>query len=355
MGYNTATGSTDIDSSASSNSSPKTTPASNPIIGNDTAVAAAGNSTTNTNNSNSTATDTTAADTIAAAAEQEDVEQIGAGAGSLDSSSSSTAQTACTFESSFDGQAWHAVPRWLLFAPGALSNAKHILKVRAADAAGNVSPVLKYSFTVDNSSPDTVLIAAPAAAAAVTTAHFTLADTVNVTAGLGGFEWRFDSASVTAKHPAWRSLHEPALTLTDLAEGQHCVDLRAVTYTAGNRRDTVPIRHAWTVDTTAPDTNIVVYPAVVTHLRSAIFVAKASEPGARFQYSLNSTVSTNSDSSSSSDGTQWIEADDDTGVLHLYDLAEGKSHCCTLVLVQLCILWSHHMLGYRSNAVYGKL
>jgi large repetitive protein len=288
-----------------------------------------------TNSSSSSGNNsTTTADTTAAADDSADDE---IGAGSVDSSGgSSTAQSVCTFESSFDGQQWQAVPRWLLFEPGSLSNAKHTLRVRAADAAGNVSPVLSYSFTVDNRSPDTVLVAAPAAATAATAAHFSLDDTVNVTAGLGGFEWRFDSASVTARHPAWRSLHEPELTLRDLSEGQHTVDIRAVTYTAGTRRDTVPIRHAWTVDTTAPDTSIVVYPAVVTHLRSAIFVVKASAPNVRFEYTLSSTNSTSSSSSSSSSNStttssssgdaQWTPAADATGVLHLYDLAEG-AHC----------------------------
>jgi large repetitive protein len=283
--------------------------------------------TNSTSSNNSTAAATTAGD-----GDNDTDDDADIGAGSVDSSGgNSTAQSACTFESSFDGQQWQAVPRWLLFEPGSLSNAKHTVRVRAADAAGNVSPVVSYSFTVDNRSPDTVLVAAPAAATAATTAYFSLDDTVNVTKGLGGFEWRYDSSSVTAKHPAWRSLHESELTLRDLSEGQHTVDIRAVTYTAGTRRDTVPIRHAWTVDTTAPDTSIVVYPAVVTHLRSAIFVVKASEPNVLFEYTLNSTSSSSSSSNSSScsssiDDVHWIPAPDATGVLHLYDLTEG-AHC----------------------------
>ncbi|KAG5183603.1 hypothetical protein JKP88DRAFT_316511, partial [Tribonema minus] len=154
-----------------------------------------------------------------------------------------------------------------------------------------------------------------------------LLDTVGGGSGGGGhYEWRLDEA----QH--WRRAAQPLIEVRGLSEGSHSVTIRAVRGGGGGGgADAVPVRYAWTVDTRAPDTSIVVYPSTVTHLRSAILVFSGSEPGATFEYrldggaetALNVTAAAAAAAPAAGVAETWLAPPDNTSVLHLYDLAEG--------------------------------
>ena len=66
-------------------------------------------------------------------------------------------------------------------------------------------------------------------------------------------------------------------SLTNLGEGQHTFEVRAVD-PAGNR-DATPVIHTWQVDTTPPKTSIASGPSGTTRSTSAVFAFTTTEPG----------------------------------------------------------------------------
>ncbi|WP_193613021.1 carboxypeptidase regulatory-like domain-containing protein [Nocardioides lijunqiniae] len=127
-----------------------------------------------------------------------------------------------------------------------LGEGDHTVAFRAQDRVGNVdaTPATR-SFTVDTTAPDTTVDSGPAEGAVLTAdaATFTFSGTAGDT---DTFQCRVDDGE-------WTVCASP-LALTDLAEGEHTVRLRALD-AAGNA-DATPVVRTFTVDTVAPETRV---------------------------------------------------------------------------------------------------
>jgi hypothetical protein len=125
-----------------------------------------------------------------------------------------------------------------------LSEGNHSIAITATDIAGNTANPVTYNFTVDTTQP-TVQISA-------VNPDATLTNQTGITFSFlsldnsAGFQCQLDSgayATCTSPH-----------SYTGLADGNHTFNVRAVDQ-AGNVSAS-PANHAWSVDTTAPSTQI---------------------------------------------------------------------------------------------------
>jgi hypothetical protein len=120
----------------------------------------------------------------------------------------------------------------------------------------------------DSTPPDTSISSGPSAFDSGSSATFVFTGSDNVTApGDLDFECSLDGA-------AYSACSSP-LTSPGLGQGAHTFDVQA-TDEAGNT-DPTPAHHAWTVDTTAPDTTITSSPASPTGSTSATFEFTGSD------------------------------------------------------------------------------
>ena len=187
--------------------------------------------------------------------------------GPSDPSNSSSASFAfsadeeATFECSLDGAPFGVCSSAQSYE--SLGEGGHVVEVRAVDRAGNVDPEpAAYSWTIDLTPPETAVDSGPADPTNATSATlaFSAADGVS-------FECRLDDAAF--------SLCASPESLTDLSEGGHVFDVRAID-AAGNV-DPVPARYSWTVDLTEPATAIDSGPADPTNKTAASFAFSADE------------------------------------------------------------------------------
>jgi hypothetical protein len=149
---------------------------------------------------------------------------------------------------------------------GPFSDGTHSFAVRARDRAGNVdaSPAI-HAWTVDTTTPDTMIVSGPEGPVAVTTATFTF---VSPDAGAGAtFQCALDGSGFTA-------CTSPR-TYTNLGAGPHTFEVR-VRDAVGNI-DPTPATRTWTVDLTPPNTMIIDGPEGVVAATSAIFTFTANE------------------------------------------------------------------------------
>ncbi|MCC6437657.1 MAG: hypothetical protein IT196_21690, partial [Acidimicrobiales bacterium] len=156
-----------------------------------------------------------------------------------------------------------------------LADGGHTLQVWATDSVGNadLTPAVR-TWTIDSTPPDTSFTTAPAAGG--TTGPVVTLDFA-ATEGSATFELKLDSGTF--------SLTTDPRVLSGLSDGQHTVEVRAID-AAGNV-DQTPATRTWTIDATAPDTEIVSGPDSLTGATSASFDL-SSEMGATFQYKLDS-------------------------------------------------------------------
>ncbi|MEZ4366675.1 MAG: hypothetical protein R2939_10365 [Kofleriaceae bacterium] len=151
----------------------------------------------------------------------------------------SASEPGVTFQCSLDGGA--PMPCDSPWTIGPLADGVHTVTIVAVDAAGNpVAEPLEITWTVDTSTPDTVLDGAPAALVADADATFAFS---SPTAGVGAtFACSLDGAAPSA-------CTSPT-TYPGLADGAHTFTV-AVTNAAGTA-DPSPASHVWTIDTVAP-------------------------------------------------------------------------------------------------------
>ena len=159
-----------------------------------------------------------------------------------------------------------------------VSDGDYDLRVVTSDAAGNVTVSGVITVTVDNTPPNTSITSQPADPTSATGASFGFSSEAGAS-----YEVRLDSG-------AWIPSASPK-SYSGLAEGSHTFEVRATDLT-GNV-DATPATYTWTVDTTAPNTNITSQPVDPTNATGASFaftsteVARASRfgstaaPGAR--------------------------------------------------------------------------
>ncbi|AKI99982.1 Ig-like protein group 3 [Archangium gephyra] len=209
---------------------------------------------------------------------------IVSGPPSLTNSTSATfdfgSEAGATFECSLDGAAFTACADPETFT-GLTAEKAYTLRVRAKDAAGNVDPTpASYTWTVDRTPPNTVIVSGPPTRTNATSATFDFA--VEVPEAGVTYECNLDGAGFTA-------CADPE-TFTGLtAEKAYTLEVRAKD-TAGNV-DPTPASYTWTVDRTAPDTTIVSRPPARTNATSATFDF-SSEAGATFECSLDGAAFT---------------------------------------------------------------
>lgn len=151
----------------------------------------------------------------------------------------------------------------------------HTFQVRATDSAGNVDPTpASYSWTVDTTAPDTSITAQPTNPSNSSSASFSF--TSNETGA--SFECKLDGSGFTAC--------TTPQNYTSLADGPHTFQVRSVD-AAGNV-DLTPVSYSWTVDSTAPDTSLTVFPLDPSNTASASFSFTSSEAGSTFECKLDS-------------------------------------------------------------------
>ena len=167
-----------------------------------------------------------------------------------------------------------------------LGDGDHTFDVRATDAAGNTDPTpASAAWSIDTTAPQTQIDTHPPALTNSAAASFTFSGTDPGGSGLASFQCRLDS-----NQPAdWQSCTSPK-ALSGLADGAHTFEVRAIDQ-AGNA-DASPDSFSWTVDTTAPQTQIDTHPAALVNVAAASFTFSGTDPGgsglASFQCRLDS-------------------------------------------------------------------
>jgi large repetitive protein len=152
-----------------------------------------------------------------------------------------------------------------------LSEGRHNFQVRATTLSGTGSPI-GHTWTVDTTPPTATIQSKPAPLGTSTSATFTFtADESGVT-----FRCKLDAG-------AFAACVSPR-TYGSLADGAHLFSVQA-TDRAGNVGPATT--HAWTVDTTPPDTTITANPPPVSASTSATFSFTANELGSSFECQLD--------------------------------------------------------------------
>ncbi|MGH2724087.1 MAG: Ig-like domain-containing protein [Actinomycetota bacterium] len=179
-----------------------------------------------------------------------------------------SSEPGATFECSLDGAAFQSCS-----SPEehqGLSDGSHVFAVRATDTAGNVGIEALHAWTIDTVAPGVTIDSGPQGAVSSTEATLTFSSEPGAT-----FECELDGAGFT-------SCASPR-TYEGLAQGNHTFSVRA-TDEAGNT--SAPASRAWTVDTTAPDVEILTGPDAPTNATGATFTF-AAEEGATTECSLD--------------------------------------------------------------------
>ena len=156
-----------------------------------------------------------------------------------------------------------------------VAEGEHHVEVAAVSAAGVVDPTpASFRWRVDLTPPATTISAAPAALdnSVRVTFEFAAAEEATFACALDG------GAAVPCTSPH---------TVDGLTDGDHVFTV-AATDLAGNVEAT-PARHAWTLDTATPDTQLEGGPTGAVAVTTATFAFSSPDagPGARFECSLD--------------------------------------------------------------------
>ncbi|MCP3102812.1 Ig-like domain-containing protein [Myxococcus sp. K15C18031901] len=162
---------------------------------------------------------------------------------------------------------------WTFPAGTVLADGEHTVSVTATDEAGNTSTPVTRTFSVDALPPETSFTQTPAIVARQTSATFGFAsDESPVT-----YECSLDGAPfASCDNP-----HE----LTGLADGEHTLAVRA--RDEDDNVDPTPATFTWTVDTAAPETQIVSGPPLADAPAQATFDFDSNEAGVTYECSLD--------------------------------------------------------------------
>ncbi len=132
------------------------------------------------------------------------------------------------------------------------TDGSYMVHAQATDVAGNLEASPMAGFIIDRTPPDTMITAFPPTFTNNTTAIFSFTGTDNISApGSLTFQCSLDGAAFTAC--------TSPVTYMGLTEASHNFRVRAIDQAANT--DTTPATYSWTVDVTAPDTNITAGPS----------------------------------------------------------------------------------------------
>ena len=175
-----------------------------------------------------------------------------------------SSEPAVTFACSIDGATFATCESPLQTA--VLLDGAHTFEVRATDAAGNVeTPARHHAWTLDSSTPDTVIDSGPSTPTTATEASFTFS---SLDAGLGAsFTCARDNVAAVPCVSPW--------IVDGLADGTHTVRI-TVRDAAGNV-DPSPATRSWRVDTTPPNARIISGPSGPTREKKPFFIFDATD------------------------------------------------------------------------------
>jgi 3-deoxy-D-arabino-heptulosonate 7-phosphate (DAHP) synthase len=144
----------------------------------------------------------------------------------------------------------------------------------ATDLAGNTSgPSSSVTVTVDTTAPDTTIGSGPPSPTSSHGATFAFSSND----GGATFECSLDGA-------VFAPCTSP-VSYSGLAEGSH--EFKARAKDAAGNVDPTPATHAWTIDSSAPETTIASGPSNPTTATDATFAFSSSEGGSTFECSLD--------------------------------------------------------------------
>ena len=143
-----------------------------------------------------------------------------------------------------------------------LADGSHTFEVRAKDQAGNIDATpASFTWTIDTTAPRHADLTQPGRARrAATGASFSFSGS-DGGSGVASFECRLDSRQAFA---ACASPKE----YSGLADGSHTS--RSAPRTRPATLDATPASFTWTIDTTAPDTQITAHPAALSRLERCL-------------------------------------------------------------------------------------
>jgi hypothetical protein len=155
-----------------------------------------------------------------------------------------------------------------------LAAGSHTFEVRATDAAGNTDATpAAHTWTIDLAAPTTTITASPSDPSNDADPSFSFTSSESGST----FECKLDAG-------VFASCTSPK-DYTGLASGSHTFEVRA-TDAAGNT-DASPASHTWTIDLTAPNTNITTAPSDPSNNTDPSFSFTSSESGSSFECKLD--------------------------------------------------------------------
>ncbi|TNF37751.1 MAG: HYR domain-containing protein [Deltaproteobacteria bacterium] len=175
------------------------------------------------------------------------------------------APEATRFECALDGGAWLDCDGGSVSYSG-LSTGSHSFLVRAIGPNGSPDPTPAFwSWVIDDSVPDTYFVIAPSDPSQSPRATFAFGASDD---DLQGFFCALDPAGATPTAAEYAACPQ-AVTYEDLADGAHVLFVYVVN--AAGTPDPTPAVWRWTVDTTAPETEVLSGPPAVTSGDTATF------------------------------------------------------------------------------------
>jgi len=179
-------------------------------------------------------------------------------------------ETGCAFDCRLDLEGWKECTSPMVYSN--LSEAMHVFKVRAIDAAGHLDPTpAVYAWTIDTPVPDTIITSGPPDPSGSSSATFTLA----CTEASCNYECQLDMSS-------WFACSLTTIQ-TNLSNGQHIFYARAL---SGIYTDPSPATYTWYIDA-PPETAIDSSPEAQSNQSTAQFEFSCNDTSCSFDCSLD--------------------------------------------------------------------
>jgi len=181
---------------------------------------------------------------------------------------SMTGEAGATYAYSFDNGSWITTGASITLT--ALSEGTHSIQIKATDAAGNVSGISSFNWSIDSLPPTFSVSGIPSGVTSQSSAGISMTGETGAT-----YAYSLDNGN-------WIN-SSSTINLTGLTEGAHSIQIKA-TDSAGNV--SASTTYSWSTDYTAPSFSASGIPSGTTKLNNAS-ITLSGETGATFAYSLN--------------------------------------------------------------------